>query len=149
MASTKENIRALSEQRDRLLLELEALKNKLVGLDMAISILRTGEPRADTPVPAHRRSGVKTFILDLLKERGRNGLNAQVAVDIAATRGVLMDRASVSSLLSRLKQDGVVDYDGSFYRLKGNGAENLARNFMDSVVSAALTAGPTHSFRVG
>ena len=35
-----------------------------------------------------------------------------------AKRGIELDRGSVSSLLSRLKKDGVLFYDGSRYRLK-------------------------------
>jgi hypothetical protein len=120
MASAKDSMKALIEQRDRLLSEMEGLKNKIAGLDMAISILQNGpEASRQDLVPASRRTGVKGFVLDLLKERGANGLNAALTVEIAQRRGVLMDRASVSSLLSRLKQDNVVDYDGHTYRLRG------------------------------
>lgn len=119
MASVKENMKALVEQRDRLLTELEALKNKIAGLDMAIAILQQNGPVATgEPARVSRRSGVKGYVLDLLKERGSAGLNAQLAVEIAGRRGVLMDRGSVSSLLSRLKQEDVLHYDGSLYRLK-------------------------------
>jgi hypothetical protein len=126
MASTKDNMKALIEQRDRLLLELEALRNKIAGLDLAISILQQGSPKgSNNPVSVSRRTGVKGFVLDLLGERGSAGLTAAVTVEIAGARGVLMDRASVSSLLSRLKQDGIVEYDGSVYRLKGQPSQAL------------------------
>lgn len=118
MASARDNMKALVEQRAKLQSELEALKNKIAGLDMAISILqKTGNSKADLQ-PVTRRTGVKGFVLDLLKERGAEGLNAAIAVEIAARREVLMDRGSVSSLLSRLKADDVVVYENDVYKLK-------------------------------
>ena len=103
------------EQRDKLLAEIEALRNRVMGLEMAISLLDEA-----LPVPATgrgKRSGTKSLILDLLRESGASGLNAAVALDTAARRGVTLDRASVSSLLSRLKGDGIISYDGDRYRL--------------------------------
>lgn len=64
------------------------------------------------------KGSVKTTVLDLLKEAGRRGLNAATAVDLAKSKGIELERGSVSSLLSRLKTDDVVIYDGSVYRLK-------------------------------
>ena len=128
MASAKDNMKALVDQRDRLIAEMDALRNKIAGLEMAISILQTGTPELKAqPRSASRRSGVKGFVLDLLKERGAGGLNAAIAVEIAQKRGVLMDRGSVSSLLSRLKQDNVVTYDGHTYRLHEFTPLNLNR----------------------
>jgi len=119
MASAKDNMKALLEQRDRLQADLEALRNRIAGLDMAIAILQGATPTAKTETQVSaRRSGVKAFVLDLLQDRGAHGLNAAIAVEIASARGVLMDRASVSSLLSRLKQDGIVSYgEDNMYRL--------------------------------
>ena len=119
MASAKDGMKALVDQRARLMVELEALRNKIAGLDMAISILQKGAPvPKEGMTTVSRRTGVKGFVLDLLRERGADGLNAAVAVEIASRRGVLMDRGSVSSLLSRLKQDEVVTYDDNMYRLR-------------------------------
>lgn len=128
MASAKDNMKALIDQRDKLLIEFDALRNKIVGLEMAISILESGSPTTKVePKSTSRRTGVKGFVLDLLKERGTGGLNAAIAVEISHKRGVLMDRGSVSSLLSRLKQDNVVTYDGHIYRLHEFSPSNLNR----------------------
>ncbi|PVA09243.1 hypothetical protein DC366_15215 [Pelagivirga sediminicola] len=75
----------------------------------------------ETPAPKQVRAAkgsVKTTVLDLLDEVGRSGLNAATAVDLAKEKGIDLERGSVSSLLSRLKTDGIVTYDGSAYRLK-------------------------------
>lgn len=66
----------------------------------------------------HPRGAVKTVLLELLQETGANGLNARVAVAMAAARGVEVDRTTLSSLLSRLKADDIVAHDGYRYRLR-------------------------------
>jgi hypothetical protein len=86
-----------------------------MGLEMAISLM--DEVPIGTQVGRGRRSGAKTLILDLLRECGTSGLNAAIACEIAERRGTPLDRASVSSLLSRLKADGIIVYDGDRYRL--------------------------------
>lgn len=116
MAGKKDMQKArLLEQRDKLLSEIEALRNRVMGLEMAISLL--DEAPAAPVAGRGKRSGIKQLVLDLLRECGASGLNAGVAVDIAARRGITLDRASVSSLLSRLKSEGVIAYDGDRYRL--------------------------------
>ena len=64
------------------------------------------------------KGSVKSRVLEMLETQGRNGLNAAKAVELSEAGGEPLDRGSVSSLLSRLKQDGVVAYDGKNYRLK-------------------------------
>ena len=70
--------------------------------------------------PAAKRAAkgsVKIRVLELLEKQGRSGLNAAKAVELSEAAGDVLDRGSVSSLLSRLKQDDVVVYDGVNYRL--------------------------------
>jgi len=108
--------RKLLEQRDRLLAEIEALKNKVQGLEMALSLV-DGEEAVIDGGHRIRVFGTKGTILDLLSEAGTTGLNASSAVDLAERRGIHLDRQSVSSLLSRLKRDGVVVYENERYKL--------------------------------
>ncbi len=84
-----------------------------------------GEPKVKLRAP---RSNVKQTILDLLEQAGTSGLNGASAVETAAKAGVSLERGTVSSLLSRLKNEGVVAYDGSVYRLakhKVDGVPNV------------------------
>lgn len=113
MAVKKADMRRLLEQRDKLLAEIEALRNKVAGIELAISLLE----QSSKAEPSTTRGRVKSVILDLLQEAGTTGLNATSAVKIANRRGVSLDRASVSSLLSRLKKDEIIVYDGDVYRL--------------------------------
>lgn len=110
----------LMQQRDQLLKQVEALNNRVAGLEMAIALIDSNDvpTEGSTFEAAPKRVNVKTMVLDLLDEVGTTGLNAVTAVDIAKRRGIQLDKGSVSSLLSRLKKDDVVVYDNDKYRLK-------------------------------
>ena len=113
----KANVQRLLEQRDKLLVEIDALKNKVAGLEMAIGLLGNEDESQGQPLSATARLNLKATILDLLKEAGTTGLNATTAVEIAARRGITLNRGSVASNLSRMVKDNAVIYDGNRYRL--------------------------------
>ena len=109
----------LIEQRDLLLKEMDALRHKIEGIEMAISLIGgQSDPVSTLRAGGKKRSNVKALLLGLLNEAGTSGLNASSAVERADRKGVALDRGSVSSILSRLKADGVALYDGENYRLK-------------------------------
>lgn len=101
--------RALLETK---LAERDRLDQEIVALRLAFS--------GGAPVHGQRaaRSAVKDLLLGVLAERGALGLNARTMVDLAAERGEKLRLGTVSSLLSRLKNDGLVTYDGRAYRIK-------------------------------
>src|SRR5690349_13697999 len=102
----KGNLQLLLDQKAKLLAEAEALKNKIAGLDMAISLLNKD---GSQPLLAERLSaGLKATILDLLKEAGATGLNATSAVEMAERKGLVLNRGSVASNLSRLSKDKAI-----------------------------------------
>lgn len=95
-------------------------RNQLATLKVEIATLETALRRASGDVdsrPRRRRTNVKKIVLDILAERGDQGVNAGIVVQIAAERGEEIERATVSSLLSRMKADGIVTYDNVLYRL--------------------------------
>lgn len=107
------SMKALSERLDHILREIDKLKaQESLIRDMIREA--NGEPKVKLRAP---RSNVKQTVLDLLEKSAEKGINASAAVEIAATSGVSLERGTVSSLLSRLKNEGVVVYDGSVYRL--------------------------------
>src|SRR6266849_2831502 len=118
MAVSRGKMRELIDERARLVAEIERLKHNLEGLDRAIALLSKSNPSREGLRTASRRSGLKGLVLDLLREVGAEGMNAQKVVEMAAGRGFTADKASVSSLLSRLKNDQVVSYNGDLYKLK-------------------------------
>ena len=109
----KEMKERLLKERETLLRQREALDGEIRGLERAIALyLEDGEK----PQTA-KRQPIKALILGLLEDVGTTGLNATTVVHLADARGVTIERTSVSSLLSRLKADGIVAFDGSLYRL--------------------------------
>ncbi len=113
----KANVQRLTEQRNKLLAEIEALKNQVTGLEMAIGLLGNEDTSDGPPMAAISRINLKATILDLLKEAGTTGLNATSAVEVAARRNIQLNRASVASNLSRMVKDKAATYDGNRYRL--------------------------------
>ena len=87
--------------------------------ELLVEMLREakGEPAAVAPRRRAPRANVKNAVLDFLGRVGSEGLNAAIAVDMAESEGQALDRGSVSSLLSRLKNEGTVTYIGGLYRL--------------------------------
>jgi hypothetical protein len=115
VARKNPHMQTLIEHRDQLLKEIEALKNKVSGIEMAISLIDSG---ASYPSTGRRSAkSVKTVLLDLLKEVGTTGLSAATAVEMANRRGITLNAGSVGSTLSRFKKDGIVALDGDKYKL--------------------------------
>jgi hypothetical protein len=112
----KANVKTLIEERDKLLREMDALKNKIAGLELAITLIQRGGDQPSTG-EAPRRGGTKNTLLDLLREAGTTGLNATSAVELAARRNIKLERGTTASTLSRMKSEELVVYDGERYRL--------------------------------
>ena len=113
----KENIKKLMEERDRLFAEIEGLKNKIKGVELAISVLQGDEAQHSIGGDTSKRGNAKAVLIDLLKEAGTTGLNASTAVQIAGLRGIKLARGTAASNLSRMKAEKTVTYDGDKYRL--------------------------------
>ncbi len=119
MARMTNQMKMLEERLAQVRREIDKLKaQEALLLDMMREA--SGEPKVKPRAP---RSNVKHSVLELLEEVGSDGLNAVRAVEMAAKRGLSLERGTVSSLLSRLKNEGVVNYDGTVYRLKSHGED--------------------------
>lgn len=104
----------LSEAAFRLFQQSEELRQKMEGIEIAISILK-GEPQE-----AGKTGGitnVKGILIDLAREAAGSGLNARNAVLMAEKKGIKLKRGTAASNLSRLKADGVLVHDGKRYKL--------------------------------
>src|SRR6185312_16550372 len=112
----KASVRRLIEERDRLLAQIEAMRNQVAGLERAISLL-DHEPTRDGAASSGRPPQVKSIILSLLKEVGTTGLSLDSTMEMAERRGLRLNKGTVASTLSRLKKEGNIAYDGQRYRL--------------------------------
>jgi len=112
MSGKKVEMQKLKQERERLARQIEALQNELKGLDRAIALLDGLEPAA-APVKARN---VKDTVLGLVAAAGQKGLTVHQVLDEAKAKNVLLDRGTVSSLLSRLKRENTLDMsDGSYF----------------------------------
>ena len=116
LPTPNEFLQKLDETRRRLEADIEALRNQLRGVELAYQAL--GGKVAALERRRAGRGNVKGLLLELLKEAGTEGLNAQIAVRMASDRGVALDRNTASSLLSRLKVYGIAWHDGTRYFLQ-------------------------------
>lgn len=116
MASRKENQmkQRLLQEREELLRQRDALDNEIKGIERAIQLVTADH---SDPASGGKKPQTKSIVLDLLDDVGTTGLDATIAVKLANDKGFTVEKGSVSSLLSRLKKDGIVEYDGSRYRL--------------------------------
>ncbi len=123
------------EQRENLMAEMETLRHKIEGLDIAIGLLNQAAP--DESEQRARQEHVTDTLIALLREVGTKGLNARTVADIAVDRGLPLKRQSVSSLLSRLKKDGAVVYENGRYKLPKFSGNNIAVVTAEDSVRAA------------
>jgi hypothetical protein len=118
--SSRANMKFLVERRDRLRLELESVKSRLDEVEMLLRQFN-GEQTAEPPPPRVRskRGDVKETVLAVVTDAAAAGVTAAECVELAlAKHGAKLQPSTVSSLLSRLKADDVLFYDGERYRLK-------------------------------
>jgi hypothetical protein len=117
-------LQLLLEQRDKLLTDIEALRNKIGGLDIAIKLVSEASVPAvsETSVPAEasrpNRGTVSQTMIDLLRQSGEEGLKPRNVVEMAAYRGINLNRGSVYTLLNRMEHSGVVVHEDAYYKLK-------------------------------
>jgi hypothetical protein len=106
--SLREGVLVELRQRER---EIEALRNKLKGIEASMAALG-----GDQPIEAKRKNrNVKQTVMGLIVDAGSAGITAVEVVERAALAGRQLDRPSVSSLLSRLKREGVLSFNGERY----------------------------------
>jgi len=131
MARIGANMQKLTEMRERLQRQIaeseratEALKNELKGLEAAIAAVGGAEVTlgesaevtlGESSVTNQRRRNVKATTMDLIVEAGEVGITATEVVERAAARGRTLPLPSISSLLSRLKREGTLRFDGERY----------------------------------
>jgi len=105
----KDQVSILIERRNEIDREILNLRNRKQGLDEAISLLQSGE--------VEKKEGVKDTILSLLSAAGQTGLNAEGVVSAATNKSIKLKKTTVSSMLSRMKAEKELVYDGHNYRL--------------------------------
>lgn len=98
--------------------QIRSLQGEEAGLRRAIAIVSDDPPIVASTGPAMRarRSPIKDTVLRMAQAHAVDGVVAAQLVELARAEGIELDRNSVSSLLSKFKRDGVLEYDGHVYR---------------------------------
>lgn len=109
-------MKRLREERERLVKQMEALGNQIIGIDRAIAVLEGSEFKAPENRQRERTRNVKDIVLGLIAGAGATGLTVNQVLDAARIKGAELDRGTVSSLLSRLKREDILDMkEGQYF----------------------------------
>jgi hypothetical protein len=109
-------MKRLQEERERLLAQMEALRNQIVGIDRAIAVMEGTELTPPEERQRVRGHNVKNTVLGLVSAAEASGLSVNQVLDGAKVKGIVLDRGTVSSLLSRLKRENTLDMkDGRYF----------------------------------
>ena len=112
-------MRALEEAIAKLETQRAHIDGQIEGLKQALRLQSGGNSTPDAEAPKRtRRGNLKETVLDLVSGAADIGLTTDECVAKAKEKGIILVPSSVSSLLSRLKSDDVLFFDGSRYRLK-------------------------------
>jgi hypothetical protein len=127
MATTSSDLLdALIREREQLVFEMDARRNKIAGLDIAIKLASEGE--VGHSLSRHQKVHVSHTILSILAETGETGTKPKMLVELAASRGIVLNRASVYSLLNRMERAGTVVHEDARYKLREFAQEQAAHN---------------------
>ncbi len=120
MSGKAASLRLLEDRRNQLRAELGTVKARLDEVESLLRVMGgEGMPEPSVTAPGRTKRGdLNNIVLSLCEQAGEAGLSSAECVEKASKAGTALKPASVSSLLSRLKADGVLMYDGERYRLK-------------------------------
>lgn len=119
MMAVGKKMKLLDEEIARLNAEIARLQARREGVIRAKELLSGGQSGGQvpptTPEPRKRATNIKPLILDLMKGAGNDGAtSAQVAAAVRE-QAPAVAKDTVGSVLSRLKADGALVYDGERY----------------------------------
>lgn len=120
MATARENMKVLHDELARLTRQIEELLAEKRALERVLSLMNGDTFKAEAlklapDLPRKRTPNVKILILELMELAGSAGMTSHDVINAAAERGQELSRDTVSSVLSRLKKDNALKYDGSKY----------------------------------
>lgn len=114
MANAREQMKALEAKLERIEAELQRLlAQKQALLELRADI--NGETLEVTSRPRTRSPSVKPVVLDVMTVAGASGATTQEVEERVRAMVPTVAKDTVASVLSRLKSDGALVYDGDRY----------------------------------
>lgn len=114
MANARDQMKIIEGELARIRAEIERLRAQEEVL-VALQGRMSGEP---TPPPAARKSrspSIKPLVIDIMHEAGFTGATTAEVDEIVRRNVPTVAKDTVGSILSRLKADGALIYEGDRY----------------------------------
>jgi hypothetical protein len=115
MTTAREQMKMIDGELARIRSEIEKLKAQEEVL-MRLQAQCAGEPAPTSP--RRRSPNIKPLVLDVMQEAGWAGRTSAEVAEIVRERVPTVAKDTVGSVLSRLKSDGALTYDGERYYVK-------------------------------
>jgi hypothetical protein len=111
-------MKKVAEMRSQIATEIQDLERRLGEARVKLSLLDDilGEDGGD---PSGRRRNTKKTVLTMVTEADRGGVTVTEVVEKAAAQGKKLNANTVASLLSKLKADKTLVFDGLRYYAAG------------------------------
>jgi hypothetical protein len=142
METTNNVVQQLIGERQNLKAQMEALRNQIEGLEIAIQLIsKVTTPSAE---PDRARARVSETIVSILADSREVGLRPKDIIDRAMEIGISLNRGSVYALLNRMERTETITRQDGRYKLASSppergdtGAGRLREMLADSKKLAA------------
>jgi hypothetical protein len=113
MASAKDQMKTIEAELDQVRTEIQRLQAQE---EVLVRLLRkmSGEGEPQT-VTRKRAVSVKPLVLDIMREAGAKGATSASVDEVVRAKIPQVKKDTVGSILSRLKADGALVFDGERY----------------------------------
>lgn len=113
MASAKDQMKTIQAELDQVRAEILRLQAQE---EILVRLLGKMPGGRETPaLPRKRATSVKPLILDIMREAGTKGATKAAVDELVRIKNPAVAKDTVGSVLSRLKSDGALVYDGDRY----------------------------------
>lgn len=112
MTTAREQMKMIDEKLDRIRGEIARLKAQEEVL-LELKALATGDPSPSAP--RKRSPAIKPLVLDIMARAGFTGATSAEVDKEVREKIPTVARDTVGSILSRLKSDGALTYEGDRY----------------------------------
>lgn len=114
MAGKRETMKAIKDELERVQTEIQRLRIEEETLKRLLTSLGEHEEPSSKTI-RRRASNVKPFVLQIMEKAGVTGATSSEVAARVQEKMPNVNRDSVSSILSRLKSDGALVYNGERY----------------------------------
>jgi hypothetical protein len=113
MATAKDQMKTIQVELDRIKTEIQRLQAQE---EILVGLLRKMSGEGEVQFKARKRAtSVKPLVLGIMREAGTKGMTTSGVDEVVKAHNPSVAKDTVGSVLSRLKSDGALVYDGERY----------------------------------